>query len=458
MNIISQIFEDDNTNENTFNSFFKKNNISRLMKECNFNHGKGIPAITVFKIIFVLVFTHKSLSRILDNEIAFSKDVVYRFLNSVHYNWRKLLQILSSNIIKTQIFPLTSDDRVNVMIVDDSTYSRDRSKSVELLSRVKDHVTNRYIKGFKLLTLGWSDGNTFLPLDFSLMSSSNSENRLGKMKSVDKRTIGYKTRIFSQQKKTEAMLSMLKEASSLEIPAKYVLFDSWFTYPSIISKVVDIGYDVIAMVKKTPKIFYKYQGQLMNLEKIYASLNKRRGKAKILASAIVDITNESNEVIPLKIVFVRNKNKKREWLALITTDISLSEEETVRIYGKRWDIEVFFKICKSYLNLAKEFQGRYFDSMTAHTTIVFIRYIMLSIEKRKSKDFRTHGGLFYEFCDELEDIKLSEVLELILKVLVSSIREIFFATKEQIDALIDNFFQTLPNVFKGLNRNFICES
>ena len=50
---MSQIFEDDNTKENTFNSFFKKNNISRLMKECNFNQRKGIPAITVFKIIFV---------------------------------------------------------------------------------------------------------------------------------------------------------------------------------------------------------------------------------------------------------------------------------------------------------------------------------------------------------------------------------------------------------------------
>ena len=38
--------------------------------------------------------------------------------------------------------------------------------------------------------------------------------------------------------------------------------------------------------------------------------------------------------------------------------VTISDEEILRIYGKRWDIEVFFKMCKSYLALSKEFQGR----------------------------------------------------------------------------------------------------
>ena len=46
--------------------------------------------------------------------------------------------------------------------------------------------------------------------------------------------------------------------------------------------------------------------------------------------------------------------------------IELADEEIVRIYGKRWDIEVFFKMTKSYLSLAKEFQGRSYDMMFAH--------------------------------------------------------------------------------------------
>ena len=113
------------------------------MKQCNFSKEKGIKGIIVFKFVFMLLFTNKSLFRLLSTKkdsINFSKDVVYRFLNSVHYNWSKLLIILSSNIIKLNISKLTSEERVNVLIVDDSTYSRNRSKNVELLARVKDNV------------------------------------------------------------------------------------------------------------------------------------------------------------------------------------------------------------------------------------------------------------------------------------------------------------------------------
>ena len=61
-----------------------------------------------------------------------------------------------------------------------------------------------------------------------------------------------------------------------------------------------------------------------------------------------------DEKIPAKVVFVRNKNNKKDWIAFICTNPDLSEEEIIRIYGKRWQIEVFFKTCKSYLNLISE--------------------------------------------------------------------------------------------------------
>ena len=77
---------------------------------------------SIFKFIFLLVFTGKNLFRTLDSkntQISFAKDTVYRFLNSANFNWRKFLFLLSSSIIKNEIEPLTSEDRVNVLIVDD---------------------------------------------------------------------------------------------------------------------------------------------------------------------------------------------------------------------------------------------------------------------------------------------------------------------------------------------------
>ncbi|MCL6479173.1 MAG: transposase [Peptococcaceae bacterium] len=74
---------------------------------------------------------------------------------------------------------------------DDSLFSRNRSKAVELLASVFDHTEKKFMRGFRLLTLGWSDGNTFLPLSFSLLRSENEKNRLnGANPLIDKRTNG----------------------------------------------------------------------------------------------------------------------------------------------------------------------------------------------------------------------------------------------------------------------------
>jgi hypothetical protein len=59
--------------------------------------------------------------------------------------------------------------------------------------------------------------------------------------------------------------------------------------------------------------------------------------------------------IPVKIVFVRHRTNKNEWLAILLTDCSLSEEEIIHIYGIRWEIETFFKYTKFLLKLQKEF-------------------------------------------------------------------------------------------------------
>lgn len=76
---------------------------------------------------------------------------------------------------------------------------------------------------------------------------------------MDKRSVGYKRRQLSMQKGTSVMLELLKQAKRAAIPAKYVLFDSWFSSPSSIHAVKEIGYDVIAMVKKDTKNVFPVQ-------------------------------------------------------------------------------------------------------------------------------------------------------------------------------------------------------
>ena len=75
------------------------------------------------------------------------------------------------------------------------------------------------------------------------------------------------------EKGTHAMLALLETAKKAAISAKYVLFDSWFSSPSTLHAVKRMDLDVIGMVKKSPKMFFRYDGEDMSLISIY---NKKR--------------------------------------------------------------------------------------------------------------------------------------------------------------------------------------
>jgi hypothetical protein len=79
---------------------------------------------------------------------------------------------------------LISSHRVRVFIIDDSVLSRNRNKKEELLARVFDHSTGKFTKGYTMLTLCWSNGFSFAPLDFVMLSSAKITNRLCEITSL----------------------------------------------------------------------------------------------------------------------------------------------------------------------------------------------------------------------------------------------------------------------------------
>jgi len=183
--------------QNQLSLVFSTLRIGQLLRKAGIRKTYGISSLAVFQIIFQLVFQGRNLFRLLESRPGASlpgKDVIYRFLNESSYNWRKFYQSLSLRVV-SRFESLTSARRVRVFIVDDSVMGRQRSKKVELLAKVYDHVSGCFVRGYNLLTLGWSDGFSFVPLDFTLLSSANAKNRLCEMREdLDKRTIGYKRR------------------------------------------------------------------------------------------------------------------------------------------------------------------------------------------------------------------------------------------------------------------------
>ena len=392
---ITQATQNDKQISKSIKRFFTRFHVSSALKASNAYKKKGIPVTEIFQYLFLLIFSNRSMYMSLitgRNTPGFAKDSVYRFMKMVQTNWIRFTTILSSRIIRDAIIPLDSKDRASVLIIDDSMFERNRSKKVELPAKVYDHAKHKYRFGFQMLTL-------------------------------------------------------LETAKKAAIPAKYVLFDSWFSSPSTLHAVKGIGYDVIGMVKKTPKMFFRYNGEDMSLVSIYNRNKKRRGRSRYLLSVMVDVVKDG-EIIPAKVVYVRNRNKRKEYLCLISTDTNLDENEIIRIYGKRWDIEVFFKVCKSYLNLSRECNSLSYDAMTAHTAVVFTRYMMLSLESRESNDNRSLGELFLYFSDEMSDITWIQAFQMLLQMFRTMLTENTELSDEKISELVDAFMNALPALLK----------
>ena len=153
---------------------------------------------------------------------SFSKNTFYRFLNSTKTNWLKFTTLLSKAVADT-IEPLTGSDRINTFVVDDSLFERTSCKKTELGSKVFDHASMRYTKGYRLMTLGWTDGNTFLPINSSLLASSKTSNLIGPQQHHDGRSLAGQRRKLAQMKGTSVMVELLKTALNAGYKADYGL-------------------------------------------------------------------------------------------------------------------------------------------------------------------------------------------------------------------------------------------
>ena len=449
MSIVSQNNSKENALLDCVQKFFVKYRVGKLLKQCNGTKEKGVSAVSLLKYKLGNIFTGRSMymqQRTGSFKEDFSKNTFYRFLNSTKTNWLRFTSLLAAEIINNDIRDLTADSRKNVFIIDDSLFSRTSCKKTELGSKVFDHTGMNFKKGLRMLTLSWSDGNTLIPVNSCLLASSKESNIIGPVKTFDKRTLAGKRRKLAQTKAPEAMLTLLQTAISAGLSAEYVLFDTWFSNPAQITAISSMGMDVIAMIKKSSRIKYTYNGEQLNIKEIYARNKKRRGRSKYLLS--VDVMVGKENPIPAKIVCVRNKLNRKEWLAFICTDTSLSEEEIIRIYGKRWQIEVFFKTCKSMLNLIGECHSLSYDALTAHVAIVFTRYMLLATEQRRNEDQRTLGELFFFLVDEMADITFCRSLSILMEALMASLQEILKLSDQQLVAFTADFEARLPEYLR----------
>lgn len=71
--------------------------------------------------------------------------------------------------------------------------------------------------------------------------------------------------------------------------------------------------------------------------------------------------------------------------------------------------------------MGSEFQSHNYGAMVSHTTIVFTRYIVLEWLRRNLNDQKSYGELFFMYCEDIQDMDLTNALQSLMALFVEHI-------------------------------------
>ena len=98
--------------------------------------------------------------------------------------------------------------------------------------------------------------------------------------------------------------------------------------------------------------------------------------------------------------------------------------------------------------MSRECNSLSYDAMTAHTAVVFTRYMMLSLESRESNDNRSLGELFLYFSDKMSDITWIQAFQMLLQMFRTMLSDNTELSDEKINELANAFMDALPTMMK----------
>jgi len=401
--------------------------LSGIQKSAGFSATELI-ALLIMLPLMALNSIHQLYKSEYGKRAEMQKDALYRLKNNEHYSWRRLLYAVAKTFKKLANPEREPSGGATALILDDTPDNRVGNK-IENIGYMFDHVTRKTVLGFKILVLGFFDGKSITPVDYTSHSERKLKGKKAKQqykKEADPKSPGGKRRKEAKISKIQAALQMLKRAAKNGIIADYVLCDSWFTCEEMIATVRSIKSGAMHLIAgiKNGNQKYGYKGELFNAKEIIAIL-KAQGAAhrnRSWGTRYYETTVTYKSVGEVKLFICRYPGQKK-WRVFVTTNTSLSFVEMMKIYSIRWSIEVLFRECKQYLGLGN-CQSRDFDAQIASYTICFILYTLLAYLKRK-QSYETLGEIFrmtqQDVCEKNLAERLWALFEELLDFIIKAI-------------------------------------
>jgi hypothetical protein len=176
INKICTISDDEEKNVDTIFRTLSIMKIARIGKFFDSIKRCGVNVSDILMLLLLMPFFHlKSVPLLVKSGIAQAhqgidcgNSVYYDLKNNPKVNWRSLLYLVALRFrnLAGQLNPNLTNN-VRTFIFDDSPLPKTSHKT-ELVSRVHDHVSGSFILGYKIMVMGYWDGLSFYPLDFSI--------------------------------------------------------------------------------------------------------------------------------------------------------------------------------------------------------------------------------------------------------------------------------------------------
>ena len=432
---------------------------SSLLKSFSHFKKQGYNFKEVLSILLILPFVGiTNINLMQDKNFKAKKDVFYRLKNKPSIDWRSILWLFVMKFVNIVAANASDTGNIKCLIIDDSFLEKS-GRYIEKISRMWDHVSKRYILGFKLNVMGLWDGVSFIPIDFALHreKGKNKKKPYGLTKKELKKQFGkkrekgvesYERAKEADQTKIETGIKMFKRAIKRGLQFDYLLMDSWYTCNEFIELVRSVKNRTIHLIGmyKIVKTIFTYNDKSVTYSQLRNLLGKPKRNRKTgyyYLEAVVLLKGK-----PVKLFFSK-KGKNGKWKTILTTNTDLSFIKMLEIYAIRWSIEVFFKEGKQLLSLGKD-QANDFDSQIASATLVMMQYILISTRYRFD-NYESKGELFRQAKVEIFRENLSNRLWGLLLEILNMIIEIF--ENEDADELIEKMFND-EKVYRKI-ENFI---
>jgi hypothetical protein len=273
--------------------------------------------------------TATGLARLLDGEV--SHDQITRFLAGEPKRSADLWRIA-----KPLVRQIESDS--GVIVIDDTIEEKAYTDENELVCWHWDHSKGRNVKGINFLSALYVTDQGALPVAFDLVTKVEAF--------VDEKTGNLRRK--SSLSKNERYRMLLRVCVHNQIKFRYIVNDSWYASSDNMKMIKrDLEKEFVMPLKSNRKVALskeqKASGQYVAVSKL-----------ELPADTTCEVWLEE-VLFPLlltKQVFI-NEDGSTGILYLVTSDLTLSSDQTQQLYQRRWSVEEYHKSLKQNVSLER---------------------------------------------------------------------------------------------------------